>query len=68
MQELGSRADVLAVAEEVLLDKQHPAYAKILTAVWDRGYDKATQPIDLDVTKLSDAELAALAAGELPGR
>jgi hypothetical protein len=53
MQAMGSRADVLAKVKTVLSDPDHPDWARMVALVWDRGYGKPSQAVD--VTSGGDA-------------
>jgi hypothetical protein len=53
----------------VVHNPEHPAYARVLAWADDRGYGKEVQSVHLavsDLEQMTDDQLAALAAGNLP--
>ena len=45
-RELASREDVLAQAEAILLDTEHPDWFNVWRFVTEQGYGKAAQPVE----------------------
>jgi hypothetical protein len=53
----------------VVQNPEHPAYARVLAWADDRGYGKEVQSVHLavsDLEQMTDDQLAAIAAGNLP--
>jgi hypothetical protein len=47
MASMGSRTELLETVARVLDDPTHPAWPKMVALVWDRGYGKPAQSVDV---------------------
>ncbi len=58
---MGSRQELLETVARVLNDPTHPAWPKMVALVWDRGYGKPAQSVD--VTSDGQAVVFSLGIG-----